>query len=221
MKNALVLAACAVLFTAVPAFAHGAHEHGVARLNVAVDGSTVDIDLESPLANPLSFEHAPSTPEQRQAVQDMAVNLRRAENIFVFPAAAQCRLKSVTLESEALPADLLQAAATPQTQTAAATGAQPAAATATTGAAAPSPTQASPAGKPQTGAQAAGTAAAGLSAAEVQSIVNASLDAKLGPIRKELAEMRVARPGFTEIFGGIGWLVGLAGVALYFKGRRG
>ena len=66
-----------------------------------------------------------------------------------------------------------------------------------------------------------GTAAAGLSAAEVQSIVNASLDAKLGPIRKELAEMRVARPGFTEIFGGIGWLVGLAGVALYFKGRRG
>ena len=130
MKNALVLAACAVLFTAVPAFAHGAHEHGVARLNVAVDGSTVDIDLESPLANPLSFEHAPSTPEQRQAVQDMAVNLRRAENIFVFPAAAQCRLKSVTLESEALPADLLQAAATPQTQTSAATGAQqPAAAT--------------------------------------------------------------------------------------------
>ena len=99
--------------------------------------------------------------------------------------------------------------------------AQPAVATATTAAAGPSPAQASPAGKPQTGAQAVGTAAAGLSAAEVQSIVNASLDAKLGPIRKELAEMRVARPGFTEIFGGIGWLVGLAGVALYFKGRRG
>jgi len=129
MKNALVLAACAVLLTAAPAFAHGAHEHGVARLNVAVDGSTVDIDLESPLANPLSFEHAPSTPEQRQAVQDMAVNLHRAENIFVFPAAAQCRLKSVTLESEALPADLLQAVASPQPQTSAAKGAQPAAAT--------------------------------------------------------------------------------------------
>jgi Protein of unknown function (DUF2796). len=129
MKNALVLAACAVLLTAAPAFAHGAHEHGVARLNVAVDGSTVDIDLESPLANPLSFEHAPSTPEQRQAVQDMAVNLHRAENIFVFPAAAQCRLKSVTLESEALPADLLQAVASPQPQTSAAKGAQPGAAT--------------------------------------------------------------------------------------------
>lgn len=63
--------------------------------------------------------------------------------------------------------------------------------------------------------------AANISAAELQSIVNAALDVKLGPIRKELAEMRVARPGFSEIFGGIGWLVGLAGIALYFKGRRG
>ena len=63
--------------------------------------------------------------------------------------------------------------------------------------------------------------AANISAAELQTIVNTALDAKLGPIRKELAEMRVARPGFSEIFGGIGWLVGLAGIALYFKGRRG
>ena len=63
--------------------------------------------------------------------------------------------------------------------------------------------------------------AANISAAELQNIANTALDAKLGPIRKELAEMRVARPGFSEIFGGIGWLVGLAGIALYFKGRRG
>lgn len=62
---------------------------------------------------------------------------------------------------------------------------------------------------------------ANISTAEMQNIVNTALDAKLGPIRKELAEMRVARPGFSEIFGGIGWLVGLAGIALYFKGRRG
>ena len=63
--------------------------------------------------------------------------------------------------------------------------------------------------------------AANISASELQNIVNTALDAKLGPIRKELAEMRVSRPGFSEIFGGIGWLVGLAGIALYFKGRRG
>ena len=76
--------------------------------------------------------------------------------------------------------------------------------------------------KPAQGAdKAPAQQAANISAAELQSIVNTALDVKLGPIRKELAEMRVARPGFSEIFGGIGWLVGLAGIALYFKGRRG
>ena len=100
----------------------------------------------------------------------------------------------------------------------AAASAAPVAATASAPAAATSGTQ------PQTtqGAdKAPAQQTANISAAELQSIVNTALDAKLGPIRKELAEMRVARPGFSEIFGGIGWLVGLAGVALYFKGRRG
>ncbi|MEA4991420.1 hypothetical protein SDC9_02545 [bioreactor metagenome] len=71
------------------------------------------------------------------------------------------------------------------------------------------------------GAAAPTPSAAGVSSGELQTIVNAALDVKLGPIRRELAEMRVSRPGFSEIFGGIGWLVGLAGIALYFKGRRG
>ena len=114
MKNMILLAACAALLVASPALSHGPHEHGAARLNVAVDGSTVTIDLESPLANALPFEHAPSTPAQREAVQNMAASLHRAENIFIFPAAAQCRLKEATLESEALPADLLAASATQQ-----------------------------------------------------------------------------------------------------------
>ena len=109
MKSMILLAACAALLAASPALAHGPHEHGAARLNVAVDGAVVNIDLESPLANALPFEHAPSTPAQRAAVQNMAATLHRAENIFIFPAAAQCRLKEVTLESEALPADLLAA----------------------------------------------------------------------------------------------------------------
>lgn len=71
------------------------------------------------------------------------------------------------------------------------------------------------------GAAAPTPSAVGVSSGELQTIVNAALDVKLGPIRRELAEMRVSRPGFSEIFGGIGWLVGLAGIALYFKGRRG
>ena len=71
------------------------------------------------------------------------------------------------------------------------------------------------------GAAAPNPNAVGVSPGELQSILNSALEAKLGPIRRELAEMRASRPGFSEIFGGIGWLVGLAGIALYFKGRRG
>ena len=114
MKNLILVAACTVLLTAAPALAHGPHEHGAARLDVAVEGNSVEISLESPLANALPFEHAPRDAAQRQAVQNMAATLHKAENIFVFPAAAQCRIKKVTLESEALPDALLAASASAQ-----------------------------------------------------------------------------------------------------------
>ena len=107
MKNLVFMAACTALLATSPALAHGPHEHGAARLNVAVDGPVVSIDLESPLANALPFEHAPTSPAQREAVQSMAATLHGADKIFILPAAAQCALKNVTLESEALPADLL------------------------------------------------------------------------------------------------------------------
>ena len=114
MKNLIALTACAVLLAAAPALAHGPHEHGAARMDVAVEGNTVEISLESPLANALPFEHAPRDAAQRQAVQNMAATLRQAENIFIFPAAAQCRIRQVTLESEALPPALLEATSASQ-----------------------------------------------------------------------------------------------------------
>ena len=114
MKSTIILTAFAALLAASPVTAHGPHEHGAARLDVTVDGSTVSIDLESPLANALAFEHAPSTPAQREAVQNMAAALHRADKIFILPAAAQCRLKTVTLQSEALPAELLDASTAQQ-----------------------------------------------------------------------------------------------------------
>ena len=114
MKSMIILTAFAALLAASPATAHGPHEHGAARLDVTVDGSTVSIDLESPLANALPFEHTPSTPAQREAVQNMAAALHRADKIFIHPATAQCRLKKVTLKSEALPAELLGASTAQQ-----------------------------------------------------------------------------------------------------------
>lgn len=61
--------------------------------------------------------------------------------------------------------------------------------------------------------------AASLSRSELEAVVNAALDAKLGPIKRMLLEQTEAGPGLTEIVGGIGWIFGLVGVAAYFKGR--
>ncbi|MBO4300873.1 MAG: cobalamin biosynthesis protein CbiL [Desulfovibrio sp.] len=60
----------------------------------------------------------------------------------------------------------------------------------------------------------------GPTALELRAIMEEILEIRLGPIRRELAEMRMHRPGMTEIVGGIGWLLGLAGIFLYFRGRR-
>ena len=60
--------------TEVPASGAGmVHEHGSADLSIALDGSTLSVTLEAPLANFVSFEHAPETPEQKQALQDVRV----------------------------------------------------------------------------------------------------------------------------------------------------
>jgi nickel transport protein len=59
----------------------------------------------------------------------------------------------------------------------------------------------------------------GLSKAEIQTLVEDSLDKKLRPIVRMMTESRDMRPSLTEIIGGIGYIIGLMGVALYFKNR--
>lgn len=54
----------------------------------------------------------------------------------------------------------------------------------------------------------------------VRQIVNESLDAKLAPIHRNLAAMEKRGIGIVEIFGGIGWIIGLVGLWLYYRGRR-
>ena len=62
--------------------------------------------------------------------------------------------------------------------------------------------------------------ATGLTAAEVERIVNAALDARLAPIKRMLAEQSESGPGLRDIVGGLGWILGLAGLAAYFRRRR-
>ena len=55
---------------------------------------------------------------------------------------------------------------------------------------------------------------------ELQKMIDASLDRKIAPITSMLAASMDRGPGLTEIMGGIGYIFGLVGVALYFANRK-
>jgi hypothetical protein len=86
--------------------AAGAHSHGVARLEVAVDGPTITLRLDSPLESLLGFERAPRNEAERGQVNAMAQALR-AGTAFVPTASARCRLDRVELKSPVLAPELL------------------------------------------------------------------------------------------------------------------
>ena len=59
-----------------------------------------------------------------------------------------------------------------------------------------------------------------LSSNEIRLTVEEVLDQRLKPVMKILVESRENRPTFKDIFGGIGYILGLMGVAAYFHYRR-
>jgi hypothetical protein len=76
-----------------------AHEHGVASLNLAIEGAQVQLQLDSPAMNLLGFEHAASSPEDIAKVKAVQAQLQQADQLFRFPAAAGCTLASADLDS--------------------------------------------------------------------------------------------------------------------------
>ena len=101
--------AVAPLFVAGWALAGPTHEHGVARLDVAVDAGRVSIELDTPLDNLLGFERAPRTDAERDKATALVARLRAAEALFRIDPAAGCTLAKVDLVSA--PLDLGKAAA--------------------------------------------------------------------------------------------------------------
>ncbi|QJB55379.1 hypothetical protein [Pseudodesulfovibrio sp. zrk46] len=53
-------------------------------------------------------------------------------------------------------------------------------------------------------------------ASEVEAVVRRELE----PVKRMLAEMHDAGPSVTEIIGGIGYIIGLFGIAAYMKSRK-
>lgn len=101
-RRLATLIAIVGLLAPVAAGAAGAHEHGVARLDVAVDAARVSILLETPLDNLLGFEHAPRNDAEREKVAAALVRLRASQALFRIDSAAGCVASRVDLQSAPL-----------------------------------------------------------------------------------------------------------------------
>ncbi|CEL31751.1 DUF2796 domain-containing protein [Pseudomonas fluorescens] len=77
----------------------GAHEHGVGRLNAALDGQTLELELESPAMNLVGFEHAANTDADKAKVAAARAQLEKPLALFNLPSAAGCKVVSQELES--------------------------------------------------------------------------------------------------------------------------
>lgn len=103
MKHTLALLAATALVS--PAFAEStrqldAHEHGVGQLNIAIDGTTVAMELTAPGADIVGFEYAPTSAEDRAAVEAAIATLAKPLDLFVMPAAAECTVTEASAELE-------------------------------------------------------------------------------------------------------------------------
>ena len=56
-------------------------------------------------------------------------------------------------------------------------------------------------------------------AADIEQTLERALDKKLSPMLRMLAESRDQGPKLSDVLGGIGYIIGLVGLAAYFKGK--
>lgn len=83
--------ACAALLAAAAAAHAGkAHEHGIAKLDVAVDAGRVTLLLEMPLDSLVGFEREPRTDAEKAAAEAALAKLRAFGTLFRIDPAAGC-----------------------------------------------------------------------------------------------------------------------------------
>jgi len=102
------LAACAALLTVAAQAAP--HQHGVIALNVALDGTTLTVELNAPLDSLVGYERAPRNDAERRAAAEVLQRLRDPAQLFMPDAAAQCRATAPQLEAGLLAPDAKPAA---------------------------------------------------------------------------------------------------------------
>lgn len=73
---------------------------------------------------------------------------------------------------------------------------------------------------PAASAQAGNASGAGLNEQQIRRVIAEEMSKALSPIRQSLAERLDPEPSLRDILGGLGWLIGLAGLAAWAQSRR-
>ena len=63
----------------------GAHVHGASKLNLAIEGRTISMELTAPADDIVGFETRPRTDKQRAAVEQATSTLRDPLRLFTLP----------------------------------------------------------------------------------------------------------------------------------------
>ena len=74
-----------------------AHVHGAAELFVVLDGQELEIELHSPAANLLGFEHEARNAEEKEKIANLKLSLAKADTLFTIGSGA-CTLKNQELD---------------------------------------------------------------------------------------------------------------------------
>jgi hypothetical protein len=99
-KISILAAACLLSTTGLAKKKQKVHEHGAAKLSIAVEGTSALIMLESPSDNVFGFEHAPSNDKEKEVITTaMKVLREKAGDLFVFPAELGCTPQAVEVKA--------------------------------------------------------------------------------------------------------------------------
>jgi len=99
MKPMIAIVFVSMLFASHSfAATQGAHEHGVAQLDIALDKQFVMLRLESPAANIVGFEHQPRTQSDQQTLQN-AKRVFQRQQVFHFIGNKQCQMEEISIET--------------------------------------------------------------------------------------------------------------------------
>ena len=81
---------------------HGTHVHGVGQLNLALQDGELHMELHTPAANIVGFEHIPASEVDKGTLDQAVTLLRDGGRLFRFNQAAECRMEAAEISSPLL-----------------------------------------------------------------------------------------------------------------------